>query len=146
MQRHGRGLDLRRDAVPPGVAGVVPHDLAEGVRRANILVAAADLVGTAFGYLYGPSHLNTYNSVPGLALDLDSQAVGEVLVGGYVQIAASPSMPPPGSYMRGKVERQIYGVTHAESVLVDGIGTVVFVPVAARPSAMTRMAPRRAWN
>ena len=90
-------------------------------------------------------------------------------------------MPPQGDYMRGKVERQIYGVmakvaahmaatnnpnllafiprlgetmvpvshatrTCAESVLVDGIGTVVFVPIAARPPAMTRKAPRRSWN
>ena len=74
-------------------------------------------------------------------------------------------MPPQGDYMRGKVERQIYGVmakvaahmaatnnpnllafiprlgetmvpvshatrTCAESVLVDSIGTIVFVPIA----------------
>lgn len=46
MQRHGRGLDLRRDAVPPGVAGVVPHDLADDFNEAPGLPGPEE---TAYG-------------------------------------------------------------------------------------------------
>ena len=85
------------------------------------------------------------------AIGVDEESFHHYCQSGHLEITDFNFTDPLGKVMRDNSGDRWWPplasrYPHAESVLVDGIGTVVSVPIAARPSAMTRKAPRRSWN